>query len=95
MEPIGNLLPKRLNKLNLQKPAQAAQVVSLANELSKGRFQAVSFTRGLLTVSCPNSIVAQEIQMSSHKLIAEINSRLSKPLVNRLRFRIGRYDRVE
>lgn len=87
-QPIGDIISKRMAHFGLQKPLEAARILAQANRFSNDRFQATSFSRGVLTVSCINSTNAQETQLVCQELIAKINQRLGHPAVKRFRFQI-------
>lgn len=88
MDSLDNVLNKRLNKLGLNKELQAAYILSQANSLADGRFEAVRFSHGVLTVNCPNSIAAAELQFETQSLIAKINDKIKPAAVKRLAFRV-------
>lgn len=89
MDSLDSLLSKRLNKLGLSKELQAAYIVSQANIIANGRFTAIRFARGILTISCPNSITANEIRYDSEKIINEINEKIKPTTIKRLSYKIS------
>ncbi len=88
LDSIDNLLSKRMNKLGLNNEFQAAYVLSQANALADGRFEAVRFLHGNLTLSCPSSIAAQEIKFIEKDLINKINEKIKPQQIKRISYRI-------
>lgn len=88
MQDINNLINRRLKKLGLAKQLEAFRIVEIANAILPRPCRAHSFSRGILTVACPDNIVAHEVQMSSHKIIDAINTKLPHPVIRRLRYRL-------
>lgn len=81
MDHIGSLLTKVLKKRGLYKHAEASLIVQQSQEWLKKKLpkfirdlRVVSFKDGTLTVSCANSIAAQECQQVSHELMQYLAS---------------------
>lgn len=88
MDPLDNLLTNRINKLGLSKELQAAYVLSKANTLADGRFQAVRYSRGILTLRCTTSIAAQELKFQEKNLLDQINQEIKPFAINRLSYQV-------
>lgn len=65
--------------------ACASQICFYANELGKERFDAVSYSQGVLKLSVADSIDAGEVQMESEKIIDYCNNKIGRNLVKRIR----------
>jgi hypothetical protein len=91
MDKINDLLNKRINKVGLQKPLEAAMIVSCANEVADHHFQAIKYFRGILTIACESGEVAHQIFVEQEKYVQQINSKLNHPYIKRLAFRIGKH----
>ncbi len=75
MDSVGSLLPKVLKKRGLHKHAEASLIVQQAQEWLEKKLprfiqdlKVISFKDGTLTISCANSIAAQECQQSAEDL---------------------------
>lgn len=87
---------KKINKImgdnprfkRFQKPLEAANVCQAARALGKGRFEVISFRGGLLTLAVSSGAQASNLQAESETLISEINEKLGKKMVERVRFRV-------
>ena len=88
MENIQKFLRHNSKYSKLSKPLTAAAVCDVARTSANGRFVVMSFHDGLLTVGCQNAAEATNLQFEKDKLIAEINAKLGKELVQKLRFKI-------
>lgn len=88
MEDLYNTINHRLNKLGIKGQLDSCRIVEIANKALSHGCHAISVSKGILTVSCPSNIAAQEVQSSSHKVIEEINSKIGRPVVNRLVYRL-------
>ena len=75
-ERFDQILSRRLNQTGLRRIASAAYVCVVANELAKGRYEALKFQDGVLTVRATNAIVAQELRMELAQLSTELRLRL-------------------
>ena len=94
MESLGNLLNKQVGK----KSVFVEQVTaSLVVEFVTARIQefwgikaaemakVVSLKKGVLAISCINSIIAQEIKFKHNKLINATNEKFGKDTVKKLK----------
>ncbi|MDO8513630.1 MAG: DUF721 domain-containing protein [bacterium] len=88
MDSLGDLLPPRINQLGLSSQLKAAYIVSQANLLAKGRFEAIHFTGGVLTVNCPSSMAAQQLRFSSQAILETINEKIKPYTIKRFSYRI-------
>jgi hypothetical protein len=88
MDNINNFINHNPKYKGLQKPLTAARVCDTARELSDSRYEVISFKDGLLTLGVGSGAQSAEIQMQSTSIIKEINDKLGKELVLRLRYKI-------
>jgi len=65
--------------------ALGAQVCYFAEKWGKGRFSAVSLSRGILKLSVRSSAVAQDLSMQEEELVEYLNTKLEKNVVKRIR----------
>lgn len=87
-ESIGEILARRLRQSGLEGPVRAAQICALANTESQGRYQAIRFRDGTLTLRAANSIVAHELRLAAGELAAKLKNRLGWPSEYKLRVRV-------
>ena len=85
MDKVEFILKRSLAKKGLLGAARSAEICFLAEKAAKGRFQAISFSRGVLKVSAASSAAAQEINMDEERIIDEINHKLGNEAVKRVR----------
>jgi len=93
--PLGDEL-KNVFKLNtnLQKQVETSSIIDTAGEVMKEFFGTDSIERTkplflknrTLTVSCVSSVMAQELRLNQKELIEEINKRIGKSEVDRIRY---------
>lgn len=93
--PLGEEL-KNIFKLNtnLQKQVETSSIIDIAGEVMKEFFgpDSVELTRPLflknrtLTVSCASSVMAQELRLRQKELVEEINKKIGKSEVDRIRY---------
>lgn len=86
---IDKVLKKQLNKVSLGDSAQAAYVCYVANEVSAGKYQAISYRGGVLEIGVKNNIEAMQIQADKTNIMGEINCKLKNQKVEKLRYKIG------
>ena len=60
-EPIREGIARQLARRGLGPVAEAARVCAVANQLARGRFEAIRWRGGRLVVVVPNSVAAQEL----------------------------------
>jgi predicted nucleic acid-binding Zn ribbon protein len=89
-------LEKAINKAGATRQVKAAQICDLCDKLiiginkkSADNVRAFSYKNKILTVLVSSSGWASEIQMSSHKIIEDINSKFGKELVTRIQFKVA------
>lgn len=88
MKKIDEFIKHNPKYRKLQKPLQAAEVCEAARALAHGHYDVISFKGGLLTLGVSSSSQAANLQMESGKIISDINKKLGKEMVERIRFRI-------
>jgi hypothetical protein len=90
-ESIGKGLYRQLQRKGLSQAAEAAYVCAMANQLAAGRFEAVRWQAGRLTIVAPNSLVAHELGFAKLDLIKDLKAKLhwteSTPLSISIRVR--------
>lgn len=90
MEKINYTLKRVINKKGLYLATEAARVCYLANEWAKGRFEAISFSRGALKLRVDNHAATQECQMLSQRLIEHLNDVLDGEVIKRVRWQVSK-----
>ncbi len=70
----------------------ATAIVTMANELAQGRFVALSFRNGQLTVSVADSEARYLVHAEIPQLIEAMNTRLGQRRVFSIHFRLGSTD---
>ena len=85
MDHLKTDLIKRLNQRSLATTATAAYVCHIANQQAKGRFRAVSFRNGVLTLAAPTAGAAQNLRLSQSALTTTLQEVTAQPTL-RLRF---------
>jgi len=88
MDQINKFLSTNSKYQRLSKPLTAAAVCEAARSVAKGRFVVVSFRGGLLTAGTNNSGEAANLQLENDQIIREINQKLGKEMVEKIRFKI-------
>lgn len=72
-------------KKGLGGAAVASQICYYATEYGKGSFEAISYYRGVLKLSCADSIDAGEVQMMSEEIVEYVNGKMGRKIVKRIR----------
>ena len=85
MEKIQRILLPVMAKKGLGGAAVSSQICFYANEWGKDRFDAISFSKGVLKLSVRDSIDAGEVQMESERIIKYVNSKMGREIVKRIR----------
>ena len=84
MDKVGKYLMKVMADKGLAGAAVSSQVCFYAQEYGKGSFEVISYSRGVLKLSCRDSIDAGEVQMMSGEIITHVNDKMGRKLVKRL-----------
>ncbi len=85
MDKIDKILIPALAKRGLVGAATSAQICFYASKWTKIRFNPVSFTGGILKVSCTSCAAASELQMREDELIDFVNEKAKRDIVKKLR----------
>jgi len=85
MEKLKKLLLPVMADKGLAGAAVSSQICFYANEWGKDRFDAISYSRGVLKLSVRDSIDAGEVQMESEEIISYVNSKMGREIVKRVR----------
>ena len=85
MEKLKKLLLPVMAKKGLGGAAVSSQICFYATEYGKGCFEAISFSKGILKLSCADSIDAGEVQMMSEEIIEYVNKKMKREIVKRIR----------
>ena len=88
MQKINRIISNNPRYGRYKKPLMAAGICGKARELSRGRFGVISFKNALLTLSVKNSSEAANLQLESENLIDELNKKIGRKAVERIRFKI-------
>ena len=79
MEHIRTDLAKRLNQRSLAITATAAYICHVANQQANGRYTAVSFRNGTLTLAAPTAGAAQNLRLSQSALTTTLQQVTNQP----------------
>jgi len=85
MDKIDKILLPVMAKKGLGGAAVSSQICFYANEWGKDRFDAISYSRGVLKLSVGAAIDAGEVQMESEEIISYVNSKMGREIVKRVR----------
>lgn len=85
MERIDKILRPALAHKGILKQATGAEICFLAEKWGKGRFQAISYSDGLLKLSCASSSASSELHMQTEELMEHINEKLKWKAVRKVR----------
>jgi len=85
MEKLDKILASALAKKKLSGTVRSAQICFYADEWGNGRFQAISFSRGILKVAVNSSPAASELEIQKENLIENLNKRLGNKVVHSVR----------
>lgn len=88
MKKISKLLGENPRYRRFQKPLEAAEICEYARQVAQQQYSIISFSHGLLTVSCQTSAQAANLQAESGQIIEKINTKIGEDKVKRIRFRI-------
>jgi len=91
MEKIDKILLPVMARKGLGGAAVSSQICFYASEYGKGCFEAVSFSKGVLKLSCADSIDSGEVQMMSEEIIDYVNKKIGKNIVSRIRI-VNRFE---
>lgn len=90
MYKLDKILKIMVNKRGLRKATDAARICYLADEWAKGRFEAISYDRGVLKLRCDNHCAAQEAQMLEEELLEYIGEVMESGVVKRVRWQVSK-----
>ena len=85
MDKINKILKGALGKKGLMGVATSAHICFLAEKWAKGRFEPISYSKGVLKVSVKSSSHAQEMSMKENEICEYINEKLGRICVKRVR----------
>lgn len=85
MDKIDKVLKSGLGKKGLMGAATSAHICFLAQKWARGRFEPISYSRGVLKVSVKSSSHAQELSMQECEICEYINDKLGRKCVKRIR----------
>ncbi|MBI4175153.1 DUF721 domain-containing protein [Candidatus Berkelbacteria bacterium] len=91
MEPLHQILKRRLRTYGLDQLGTAATICVVADRLGQGRFRAHSWQHNCLTVIVSNGPVAHALRLEEERLKDALRDQLGWPptYAFRLRIRIG------
>lgn len=87
-EHVKTSLSRHLARQGLGKIAAAAWLCNEADKVAKGRFRAIKFRNGTLTVAVPDSLQAYELREHRQEVIEELRRALGDQAKFLKRFRI-------
>jgi len=79
-EPIRQTVARQLARRGLGPVAEAAFVCAAANELAEGRFEAIRWRGGRLSIVAANSLVAHELTFLKADLIRALRQKIGAHL---------------
>ena len=90
---ISSILSSKFSKGSLGRQVKASLMVEFANEKLKefwgkagaGQAKAISIKNFILTISCQNSIIAQEVNFKKTKLVDLINEKFGSTCVKKVK----------
>ena len=85
MDKLGKILRPALAKKGLLGAATSAEICFLAEEWGNGRFEAISYSKGILKLSVVGSSAASELSMKKEELISYLNKKLGREHVKQVR----------
>jgi len=85
MDKLDKFLRPALAKRGLLGAATSAEICFLAEKWGKGRFESISYSKGVLKLSVPSSSSASELQMESDNLIEYLNKKIGRESVKSIR----------
>jgi len=88
MDKIDKIIRERLAKNKSLESFQSAQICFLAEKWGNGRFNVISFQKGILKLSVGSSSAASELKMQEDQLIDSVNSSIGKKVIRSLRILI-------
>lgn len=94
LQTIGSILPQSLRRTGIEKQVLSAQIIQTFHEELKSLFgprvlkrvQAKYIRHKVLTVAVLNSVLVQEIRLHEGEIMAKINAKYKKILVERFRY---------
>lgn len=97
---IKSLIPKVLQRQGIKQQVEAVEVCKIADKILKEAFgkaarqrrgspKAAFFRNSTIQIKCPNSTLANEIQLRKERIKNEINEELGKKLVKNILTRMG------
>lgn len=88
MNDFKETLRKRLAYHGLARQYDASIVCDVAQKVSAGRFEPVSFRGGVLKIRVPSASRAHLVRLRQKEIILEVNKRLGGDKVERIRIEI-------
>lgn len=82
-KPIGRIV-KQKTATGLARSISAAVVVTKATTTAAGRFEAVRFRNGRLTIVAPSLMAAQDLALQKEQIIIELNTAFGDHIVKDL-----------
>lgn len=83
---IKSLIPRLLQERKIKKQIEAIEICKIADRILKEAFgsntaKAAFFRNCTLQIKCPNSVLANEVQLRKERIKNEINEEIGKELV--------------
>ena len=88
LDKISRIIGHNDKLKRIQKPLEAAAICEAARSVASGRFGIQSFKNGLLTLEVTTSAAAANLHAQQSQIIDEINKKLGKDIVEKVRFKI-------
>ncbi len=91
---IKSIIPKILKREGIQKQIESAEVCKIADRVLKTALgdndtKAVFFRNGNIQIRCPNSVIANEIQLRKERIKNEINDDFGRELIKNILVKTG------
>ncbi len=87
MEEINKIINRVANRRNLTKICDSSYICFVFNQLFKDKYKAVAYKAGDIYLESANSLESQEIYFKQRQILEQLNQKIGKKLVNRIKFR--------
>ena len=82
-KPIGRIVNQKTTN-GLARSISAAVVVAKATATAAGRFEAIRFRNGRLTIVAPSLMAAQDLALQKEQIVEELNTAFGERIIKDL-----------
>lgn len=82
-KPISQII-KKTTATGLSRSIDAAVVLAKATQIAAGRFEAVRYRNGRLTIVAPSPVAAQDLVLRKEAIITELNNVFAERVIKEL-----------